>query len=66
MSMDFQVGDNVRFITEPSQTGVVVRLRPLGVKKAVIVEMNNGPMYPNAVKRAYFSTSVDDLEKCPP
>jgi hypothetical protein len=61
--MDFQIGDNVRFIDEPSQTGVVVRLHPLGVKKAVVVQMNSGPMYGEADKRAYFNTSVDALEK---
>lgn len=63
--MEFNIGDHVRFKSDPEQMGVIARLNPLGVKKAVVVAMQNGPMYDNTKVRAYFSTSVDELELCP-
>ena len=63
--MEFNVGDHIRYKLHPEQMGTITRLKPLGVSKAVVVEMENGPMYGNLRMRAYFSASVDELEKCP-
>ena len=63
--MEYNIGDHIRCKTEPEQMGTIIRLNPLGVSKAVVVEMEHGPMYGNLSMRAYFSASVDDLEKCP-
>lgn len=63
--MEFQIGDLIRYKDFPLQMGTTVRLNPLGVKKAIVVKMNEGPMYRCDNIVAYFSASVDDLEKCP-
>jgi len=58
----FQVGDDVRYIDTPSQTGVVERMNPLGVSEAMVVRMNSGPMHTDGKHRAFFGASCDDIE----
>ena len=64
---EFQVGDNIRYVAMPSQTGMVIRMHPLGVKDAMEIDMNsNGPMYPMHQMRALFGNQCALVEKYNP
>lgn len=58
----FQVGNNVRYISTPLQTGVVYRLNPLGVEEAIVVMWHAGPMFEEGRQVAYFGDSLTMLE----
>lgn len=60
--MSHQVGDPVRVIATPSQTGVVHRCNPLAIVKAVVIEWNDGPTYSAGEMMGYFGDNFDLLE----
>ena len=62
----FQVGDDIRYIDTPSQTGVVQRMNPLGVIEAMVVVMNDGPMHTAGKLQAFFGAKCDDIETYTP
>ena len=60
--MSFQVGDTVRDINTPAQTGTIVRMHPLGVTDAMVVSMNDGPMHSSPKQQGFFGNACDELE----
>lgn len=64
---EFQVGDNIRYVDMPEQTGVVTRVHPLGVQDAMEIDMNSeGPMYGMHEMRALFGNQCQLVEKYTP
>lgn len=60
--MSHQLGDPIRVIATPSQTGIVHRCNPLGVVKSIVVRWNAGPTYDEGFVMAYFGDNFDLLE----
>jgi hypothetical protein len=60
--MDFVIGDAVRLIAVPEQTGIIVRLHPLSVGKSFVVKMNQGPLYNDGEFMGYFGHNISTVE----
>lgn len=62
MSHVYEVGDPIRILANPTQTGIVHRCHPLGIEKGIVVRWNSGPEYSEGEKIAYFGDNFDLLE----
>ena len=60
---DFVKGDEVCYTETPTQTGVVQRIKPLGVSKSIVIRWNNGPMHSSGQKYAFFQKKTTKIEK---
>lgn len=52
--MSFNVGDEVRYISNPTQIGHVTRMHPLQVVDAMVITWDQGPMYDTGHMTALF------------
>lgn len=60
--MVFNIGDHVKLVQTPAQTGVVLRINVLGSPEGVVVQWNAGPIYSDGQKIAYFGPETSKIE----
>lgn len=60
--MDPEVGDNIRIVDTPAQTGIVSRIHVLGSREGIVVTWNAGPLYSANKKIAYFGAELMKLQ----
>jgi hypothetical protein len=56
----YQLGDNICLTSNNSQHGIVIRMNPLSVQRAIVVRWSTGPVYSNGKLMAYFGSTLDN------
>jgi hypothetical protein len=60
--MKFQKNNPIKLKENGTQKGMVTQVRRLGVENGFVITWDNGPMFSQGKRKAYFGKKADDLE----